>query len=271
MERQLPTLEIEGTSFVVDVDSMVIIQKGVPENKIQFAEMDNEDTHYSMEFDPISRSLADGGSTSEASKWVNIPRMTQLDPQGMANKYHVPVEGISDKMDFEVMLENPDLAMRMQGKLNRIEIEGHPFYVDFNMWSLRPHNDFSTLGISMAPLYENEEYEFFPEDTIHLYKPDKHELFEPHWGSIKELPKDTVILKFPFLKEMDPVGYAHKFNRPLKELLLETNFKPVTKAIKRELTETNLPELFKQNKERLAREKAQEKKNAPLKRKSRGI
>jgi len=271
MERQLPTLEIEGTTFLVDIQQMAIIQKGIPDNIIFFAEIENEDTHYNMPFDLKAKCLADGRTNEKDIVWVTVPRMSQLDPEGMAQKYNVPIEGITDKMDFEIMLENPAIASRMKGKLNIIEIEGHPFYVDFNMWSLRPHNDFSTQGISMEPLHETEEYEFFPEDAIYLYKPAKHELFEPDWGTITELPKDTVIIKFPFLKEMDPVGYAHKFNRPLKDLLLETNFKPTTCAIKRELTETNLPELFKQNKEWMAREKPKEKKNAPLKKRSRGI
>ncbi|WP_343560924.1 hypothetical protein [Sphingobacterium sp.] len=269
MERQLPTLKIEGTTFLVDVEQMVLVHLDDPDTKIRFAEMDNEDTHYTLEYDIAHKDIAGIHTKNNDLKLVEIPRMTQLDAEGMALKYNVPLRGISEKMDYEVMVENPEIAMRMQGKLNRIEIEGHPFYVDFRMWSLRPHNDFSTQGISMEPLHENEQYEYFPEDTVFLYQPKKHELFEPDWSSITELPKDTVIIKFPMLKEMDAVGYAHRFNRPLKEVLLETNFKPVTQAIKRQLSQTTLPELFKENKERLAQEKVQI--NKDVKRKSRKI
>lgn len=250
MERELPIYTIEGTDFIVDVNQMAFIEKDNQENKIFFYQMNDLDTAYDMDYDPLTKNIYEGNYSDDNYILIQTPSMTALDPEGMALKYKVPLENIASRTDADVMTAGEDFQLRLKGRLNTIEIEGHPFYVDFRMGYLRPHNDFSTQGISLNTL-DYTEPEEGTNKTIHLYHPQKHELYEPDLSMLTALPKGIVVIELPQLKDLDPVGYARKYNWNIKEILLQSNFQANMKARTIPLKDSIVPKIIEENKLRL--------------------
>lgn len=250
MERELPIYKIEGTDFIVDVNQMAFIEKNNSENKFFFYQMQDLDSAYDVDYDPLTKNIYEGDYKDNNYIRIQTPSMTELDPEGMALKYNVPIENIASRTDEDVMISSEALQQRLMGKLNTIEIEGHPFNVDFRMGYLRPHDDFSTQGISLNTLDYTEPYNE-TNKTIHLYDPKKHELYEPDLSTLTVLPKGIVVIELPQLMDLDPVGYARKFNWEIKEILLQANFQSQMKARTIPLKDSIVPKIMEENKLRL--------------------
>lgn len=260
MERTLPIINVEGTDFRVDVEQMALIGKDNTGNRINFYDMVDMGTHYEIEYDPKLKNISDGPDDNYVT--VDIPSMTRLDPEGMAQKYHASLENIAQRTDEDVMTGSPDIQQRLAGKLNLIEIEGHPFYVDFMMGYLRPHDDFSTHGISLETLDYAEADGIY--GSVHLYDPKKHELYEPDMSTITSLPEGIKLIRLPPLMQLDPLGYARKFNWELKEVLLRYDFQAVMKAKTLPIEQSILPKIMNENKLRLAKTDAVQRKGRKL-------
>jgi len=96
MKRKLPTIEIEGTIFFVDVINDELRQRDAPDNTIPFGVFDPEDDGYTFLYDMQRRNVPENrGALKKMEphfKWVTLPAMMELDPEGIAIKYGIPLE-----------------------------------------------------------------------------------------------------------------------------------------------------------------------------------
>ena len=58
MEGKLPTMEIEGTQYEVDVSARELRQVGRPDKRLYFDQMLNHQTHYTLEYDRVQKKRA---------------------------------------------------------------------------------------------------------------------------------------------------------------------------------------------------------------------
>ena len=91
MERQLPIHDIGGTKFYVDVERDEFREVLNPGNRIPFDELRFKGDHYELAFDRSTRSVFRGDLDSAIGRahvsWEKIPRLYQLDPEGMERKF----------------------------------------------------------------------------------------------------------------------------------------------------------------------------------------
>lgn len=133
------------------------------------------------------------------------------------------------------------------GKLPIIEIAGHPFYVDVRMETLRPHDDFSTLGI---PFSIFKEFEPISSSAIVSYNPSTHTLKEVDYYRLTEIPTDWIMIEIPNPIYLDPVGYARECNWDLTETLKVYPIQSDLKARILPWEETTIPDIIKVNTQR---------------------
>jgi hypothetical protein len=96
MARQLPTVDILGTAFCVDVLKEELWQQGMPDNRIPFTAFDQEGNGYTFLYDLQKKGVPeDKGEITEMGdryRWVTLPALMELDPEGIALKYDIPME-----------------------------------------------------------------------------------------------------------------------------------------------------------------------------------
>ncbi|MGQ3088882.1 MAG: hypothetical protein ACT6RA_17190, partial [Flavobacterium sp.] len=147
MQRDLPTISIEGTPFFVDVRQSELRECGKETNIIRFDDMRHHGNHYTFDYDLREKNIPSLWSKNKTVV-VDIPDQVAMDPVGMAQKYNLPLEKIREKTDFEIMVDPVAYDLRAnKGVLPTIEIAGHIFYVDLQMDKLRPKDDFLSNGI----------------------------------------------------------------------------------------------------------------------------
>lgn len=98
--RELPTLTLSGTIFLVDVSKNELRQQYNPENRISIFEMRDTETGYAFEYDVQSKNAADTFSESADQTTITIPYLVDLDPIGMAEKHGFSPEEIKGKPIF---------------------------------------------------------------------------------------------------------------------------------------------------------------------------
>jgi hypothetical protein len=267
--RILPTRDILGTTFIVDVQKDQLREQGNPDNTIGFNEMGYSKEGYRFHYDPILKNLPE--SFTAEYEVISIPNLTELDPMGMAMKYGKTEAEIAGKTDVEVMVDQKQLALRVEyGQLPVFEIVGHPFYVDLVMNSLRPKDDFApTAGIRFE---EIEDY--FIESTNHYlipYNPITHSLEELDPETIKAVPKGIVFVEIPLPQPLDPVAYAriHGFDRD--QTLRETPLQMKMKAVEVPWYNTPLRRIIADNLKRDLIKQLTQSSNKPQRKRSRGI
>ena len=95
MNRQLPVVEIEGTAFYVDVLQEVLRQKDEPKNTISFDVFQQDGDGYTFLYDRNRKNVAedaeDTGPAENQYIWVTLPALMELDPEGIALKYDIPL------------------------------------------------------------------------------------------------------------------------------------------------------------------------------------
>lgn len=227
MEKEFPMINIEGTDFVVDVKRLELREKAEPENNILFEDMRDVGNGYTFEYSQKEKNLP--GLFNNESIIVKIPEFVILDPIGMAQKYKMA--DVIGKTDFEVMVDQDALNKRLKkGMLPTIEIVGHTFYADARIDMLRPKDDFLSRGI----LFSEIDHYFSEEKNAYIipYDPKKHEFRELDYDKITEHPKELVAVKFPFQRELDPVGWNRRNGfgetEDLKKVGLKLHFKAQT-------------------------------------------
>ncbi|WP_313410982.1 hypothetical protein [Sphingobacterium multivorum] len=234
MERELPEIEIEGTKYLFDIKQLALIEKDRPEErKLFFDQMNDCGTHYEFVYNRNSKRLdeyrtQDGidayitGKHSFAN--IKVPRMGEIDPIGMSEKYNFSLDEIRQKSDFEIMVNQKAYDLRVnKGMLPTVDIAGHTFYVDIRMDMLRPKDDFLSKGIVFSDIgnYYNEDKRTY---TI-PYNPKTHEFQEPDYRNIKELPKDLIAVRFPSERLLDRIGWNRHYGFELTDGLAKQGLK----------------------------------------------
>lgn len=247
MERALPILEIEGTDFLVDVKKLEFKEKENPKNSISLFDMRDlgKGRGYVLEYSPQEKNIPSLFSSTMTVS-VTIPEMVALDPEGMSEKYGVPLEMFATKNDFDLMVDQTALKERFSGLLPIVDIAGHPFYVDLRMDMLRPKDDFLSKGIVFSKI---EDY-YVDEKEIYSipYNPKSHEFQEIDFSSITEIPQDIIVVSFPHETILDPVGYNRKHGLDELANLKQTNLKSHFKAGQVSWKDTGIVEAIRENK-----------------------
>lgn len=95
MGRQLPTVDILGTSFCVDVLREELWQKNNPANRISFNVFDQDGNGYTFLYDTESKTAPEDKSTiaelGSRYRWITLPALMELDAVGIALKYNIPL------------------------------------------------------------------------------------------------------------------------------------------------------------------------------------
>lgn len=250
MERELPTINIQGTDFLVDVIKEELLEKDNPKNVMSIELM-----HYAGErgysfyydlnkknFPDIDRIIEFG--LSEDMPEIKIPELKSIDPLGTAEKYNVSLEQVKAKSDFELSIKQGSLHdLRLnKGILPTLEIAGYTFYVDLQMNKLRPKDDFKSKGIDFTEI--KDYYDRDRRAYVIPYNPITHQFQEINGFALTELPKDIIMVQFPNQYELDIVGWDKKHgnsltNQYLKQMHFEARTLP--------WVDTNLIEHIKRN------------------------
>jgi hypothetical protein len=255
------TITIEGTIFEVDIETQRLIEQANPANTISFIDqMTDQGTHYSMYYDLERKNQYDtsmGSYESEHCDGIKIPKLIDLDPFGMAEKYGYTVEQLKGKTDFEVIVNPEDLSLRHQGVLPLIEIgEDQLFIIELEKQQLRHlENDRIVLSLKDFDLSgDGLKY-------IGLYNPVKREMVDID-PSLTEFPDNVVKIILPSEIGLDPVATAKMYGINERDLLRRY---PIQKEMKAEiipLSETAIPAMIQRNREQLQSEHKENAKRA---------
>lgn len=95
MRRQLPIVDILGTPFCVDVLHDELRQKEDPANRIPFSVFDQDGNGYTFLYDTLRKNIPEDRDaitdTGERYQWVTLPALMELDAEGIALKYGIPL------------------------------------------------------------------------------------------------------------------------------------------------------------------------------------
>lgn len=216
--RQLPEIQLEGASFLVNVVGFELIEKENPLGKLSFWDMRYHDNQYHFIYNKRFRSVSTGSGDPVDEIPVSIPAMVTLDPEGLAAKYNLRQADLDGKTDYEIMTDKQALIDRLNGRLTTVDIAGHIFYVDFPMGMLRPKDDFLSNGIRFDDI--DEHFNELSGKYEVPYNKRTHAFVELDYDNIIEVPRDVILIAFPGPEAMDPVGYARKHGWD-KEFILE--------------------------------------------------
>lgn len=261
MERELPSINIEGTDFLVDINKVELREKENPVNTISIYEMrdvvDGYAFNYSLQEKNIPNLISNGEETL-----IKISELVVLDPAGMAEKYKLSLEELKNKTDFDLMVDQTAFNDRIQkGMLPTIDIQGHTFYVDKRMDMLRPKDDFLSKGI----VFDEIDHYFSEEANAYIipYNPKTREFQELDYDSILVFPKDLIAVQFPFQRDLDPIGWNRNGGWNIKEDLKRIGLKSHFEAKTIPWKETFLPQIITENlmvlKEKTIKKKLQNK------------
>ena len=86
-------MDIAGTSFVVDVLHDELRQADNVKNAIPFAAFDQEGDGYTFLYDSRIKNVPEKTplTMEPGLQWVTIPALMELDPEGIALKYDIPL------------------------------------------------------------------------------------------------------------------------------------------------------------------------------------
>ena len=247
--KQPVIFTIEGTAFEVDIDKQVLRQSDNPANEISFIrDMIDQVGNYRLFYDPSRKNIPHFGYDPATMKEIIIPKLIELDPEGMGRKYGLRAEDLKGKTDFEVIVDQELLRFRQKGALPKINIAGEEFVVDLRLQELRHAKSFHpVLSLNSFELTNDGwHYEGYYHPVIRQLVPLDHKLLE--------LPDSVIKIKIPNEIGLDPVGAARIFNMYERELLRRH---PIQKDLKAEiipLSETHIPSLIRQNREQLQNE-----------------
>ena len=203
-KKLLPTINIEGTDFLVDVNKLELSEIGNPKNTISIFQMLDLGDGYKFSYGLQEKNIPHLYSGNEKIT-VTIPEFVTLDPQGMAAKYNIA--DVRGKSDFDLMVDQDALRKRIRlGQLPTVDIAGHIFYADARIDLLRPKDDYTTMGICFSEI----EHYFDEEKNCYIipYNPATHQFQELDYDTITQYPKDLLAVEFPHEYTLDPIGLS---------------------------------------------------------------
>lgn len=220
LEKEKPTVIIEGTEFLFDIDKIILTEKGNPDNRIYFSSMRNYGTHYEFDYSKVTkkfhvlhspyvgdRPIVAGRSETvpkgDPLVTVKIPCIGEIDPEGMCRKYRCTLKDIKEKTDFEIMVDQDVFVKRLDGVPVTIDLAGKKFEIDVANNVLRPQD-----GVGET-VHLNAMHDYFSIDRECyqlLYNTVTSTVNDPFRDSILDKNTDFVILEVPRLSELDPIG-----------------------------------------------------------------
>jgi hypothetical protein len=225
MKRELPIHNIAGTDFEVDAMNLRLREKANPGNILYVSDMRDVGNGYEFDYSPREKNIPMLFTDDLSIRTVMIPDLVRLDPIGMAEKYKHPLDTISGKSDFDLMVDQQALSQRLAGYLPTIDVYGHTFFVDIRMDMLRPKDDFLSSGISFTEIqhYYNDVREAY----VIPYNYQKRE-FQELDHTMTTIPENLMIVSFPHESKLDPIGFNRNegFNERngLKEVNVKSHF-----------------------------------------------
>ncbi|MFV8326895.1 hypothetical protein [Flavobacterium sp. ZS1P14] len=250
-KRALPTINIEATEFLVDVNKLELSEKSNPKNIISIFHMRDLGDGYEFSYGLQEKNIPHLFSSNKKIT-VTIPELVKLDPEGMAAKYNIT--DVTSKSDFDLMVDQDALQKRIRlGHLPTVDIARHTFYADARIDLLRPKDDYTTMGIRFSEIdhYFDEEKNCY----IIPYNPTTHEFQELDYDNITEYPKELLAIEFPHEYKLDPIGWNRRNGfdetQNLKRIGLKLQFKARTIP----WNETGIDETIKENLKRLQSKK----------------
>ncbi|MDB4921841.1 hypothetical protein [Mucilaginibacter sp.] len=247
--RPVPLFTIEGTSFLVDIEKQVLRQTNDHANEISFInDMQDHGAFYRLLYDPDELRAAKDLFDQNRVKVIDVPQMTDLDREGMAARYGLPPELVMGKSDFELIVDQEALDLRLKGALPRIDIAGEGFIIDLRLQELRHAKNFhpvislKSFGLSG----DGSKYEAFYHPLLkQVVKIDP---------KLTEFPGSVVRIQIPNGTGLDPVAAARQYGMEERELLRRYPIQKELKAAVIPLSETHIPALIRRNREQLRRE-----------------
>ncbi|MGB3108310.1 hypothetical protein [Sphingobacterium siyangense] len=220
MERQLPVLNLKGTDFVVDIFKNELYEKSNRLNAISIFRMRDKDDGYEFEYSPIEKNIPSKIQSDTIT--IEIPQLKILDPKGMCSKYNL--ETVNDKSDFEIMVDQEAFEKRVKfGQLPTIKIHDQIFYAEARLNNLRPKDNLFSSGINF---YDIDPYFSFEKHAyIFPYNPKTKEFEEPNYETLKDYPKDLIVVEVPHERVLDPIGWNRLHGFDLKDGLKEIGLK----------------------------------------------
>lgn len=212
----LPEYVIDGTTFLVDVKSRELVEKGVPDNSISFLlDMHYRDDHYQLHYDTARRTSVSVDMAGEPGIIeVQIPHLAKLDPKGLAAEYNVAVKGIEGKTDFDVMVDQEIYQRRAAGQLPVIKLGDDNFFANVRLGVLEQENGmFNHINMHhMDVTADGEKFWFF-------YDAGKKQMYEPPTGLLA-IPDKVFLATIPNELVLDPYSVARSNNIDIKGFLL---------------------------------------------------
>ena len=212
MEREYPTYDIEGTTFLVDVFNKRLLEKD-GDARIYFNRMEDKGTHYEFDYDKSEKALVEDIWIGDVLDIINVrvPQMAALHPEGMCEKYGLTMEQIKGRSDFEIMKDHGPVAKNFALGYPRIAVADEPYYTDLRKTSLNLHGEPaqpSDKEITAGALSVNQ---IAPGKSEKLISPNKTIEIEP----VKVRLKDDV-----FLLDIDN-KVLHQKNDPSNTIAFE--------------------------------------------------
>lgn len=256
MNKVKPEIVLNETVFLVDVDTFSLIEKDNQQNTISINSFEELiEGGYGFFYDSIIKNIPSNPLLNkDHTEYLTIDEFVELDPQGMAHKYGISLDNIKSYTDFDLLVNQKDFDSRIKyGQLPTIDILGQLFYVDLHMDMLRPKDDFLSKGISFKAI---EDY-YWQNDNSYVitYNPSKKEYQGLNYNKITKIPKDLVVIKIPFKKELDPVGWNKIGGWDVKSDLKTTGFKLHFKAELIPWSQTGIKQIIDDNLKRLSKTK----------------
>ncbi|UYQ92158.1 hypothetical protein MKQ68_18895 [Chitinophaga horti] len=229
MERKIVTLGAD--KYYVDIEQDALIKVNNPTEIRRFSEIDYTDEGY----------IVDGH---------HLPHLVRIDPEGMAAKYGVPIGDIQAKTDYDIIVNHDLVERRIRlGAQPILDISGHDFFVNLNAGYLEPKGVFTTRGISLDNI-DNQEN---GDGTAHAfcYNPKTFTDQYVDERTLIDVPKDVVLIEIPFFWKLDPYGWSREHHVDLKEAFRQ--LPPQEKFVARMVPweEIGLQEIIDENRKRL--------------------
>ena len=250
--RPIPYFSMEGTVFEVDIENQRLIERANPANTISFVwDMTDKDSYYTFTYDLDKKNVYDkstGFYESEDWTQVRVPKLIELDPEGMAEKYGFTVTELQGKNDFEVIVNQRLLTERQNGVLPQIRIMDERFHIVLREHELWPAGHWGP-NISLADLTISDDgscYEGYYHPAL-----KKVVKIDP---KLIEFPEGIVKIKIPNEIGLDPVGAARIYGMDERGLLRRYPIQKELKANIIPLAETNIPAMIQRNREALQQE-----------------
>lgn len=203
LQRVLPTYEIYGTEFIVDVNQLELREKGNPKNAISISDMEEKAVQgYKFWFSPNSRSLTT--YADHEARLAELPDFVKLDPSGMAKKHNISEDRIAEMDDFKLMVDQDAFdKIADKGIIPTIDIAGHTFYIDLPNDRLHPKDDIWSRGI----LFSELSHYYSHKDNVFTipYNQGTH-TFQEVSLDVKEVPRDLIVVQIPGKRILDPIG-----------------------------------------------------------------